>query len=162
MGLEEYMCCQDLRHLVCAGKFLTFMSPANFNKTLCHTKRTGYGRQVRRVLPQRRRFDLASGVVCAWAECPRAPPGSSRSLRCWRVLGLAPTPCFRSGEGCRNRASRSRCSARTWPQFACRMATRITLGLLRGMQVPRCSTATARRNSARIGGAAVQTGSYLR
>jgi hypothetical protein len=62
---------------------------------------------------------------------PGPPPGSSRSMRCWRVTGLAPTPCFCTGGGCRNWVSRFRCSTRT---CAWRMVTRTPRSLLREMQ----------------------------
>jgi hypothetical protein len=67
---------------------------------------------------------------------PRPPLRLSRRLRCWRVTGLAPTPCACTGGGCRNSVSRFRCSTRTWSQCACRMATRTARSQLRRMQAP--------------------------
>jgi hypothetical protein len=48
-------------------------------------------------------------------------------------------PCFCTGGGCRNCASRFRCSTRTWSQCACRMVTRTTRGPRHGMQALRFS-----------------------
>jgi hypothetical protein len=55
---------------------------------------------------------------------PGPPPRSSRSTNCWRFIGLAPTPCFCTGVGCRKLVSRSRCATRTWYRCACRLVTR--------------------------------------